>query len=198
MIELYPETSVVLISGKLMSGKSTTASDLLAWDRYSLAGPLKDDICKLCSVSREYMEKNKAMFRVILQQYGTDLMRTIHGDMYWVNRLKRDIINNNARAVVIDDCRFWSELSGFTGNAPYKVRLDITREEQVRRFTAKFDRCPDPSIFEHVSETALDDVPEEVWDVRVQVDGLTTLQVRDAILAAMASDGFGTLTSSTL
>jgi hypothetical protein len=191
-ILLPPNLKCVIVSGKLMSGKSTL-SDYICWqsafEKHTLADELKDDICRLCGVTRAYMEEHKDLFRPILQWYGTDFHRA-RDENYWVQRLKGRIEVRSPAAVVVDDARFTNEVYGFDECAPYKVRLQISLEEQVRRYIAKFKREPDMSIFYHSSETALDEMPDEAWDVVVGVDGLTTLQVRDCVFAAAAYDGF--------
>lgn len=186
--------NMVLISGKLMSGKTTLAKDLI-----SLVGPelhhtplaleLKLDIASLPGITMEMIEEHKDIFRPILQHYGTNVQRHLQGEYYWVQRLKEHILSRYYSSVVVDDVRFSSELYGFDEAHPFKVRLEISPEEQVRRFRARFGKDPDPTIFTHASETALDNVPATDFDVVVGVDGLTTLQVRDSVVAVMRARG---------
>lgn len=194
IVTLPENTRVVLLSGKQMAGKSTQAShiqeEFSLWRNVALADELKDDVCRLCGVTRDFLDAHKDLFRPILQQYGTNIMRYLYGEDYWVKRCKERIMHRTYGGATIDDVRFPSELFGFGECSPYTVRLNISLDEQVRRYEAKFRKSPDMSIFYHESETALDEVPDEVWDCIVQVDGLTSLQVRDAIFASMRRDNF--------
>lgn len=176
-------TTIVAISGKITSGKSTLANAICAADprfvRLSLADEMKNDIANLCEVDRAYIEANKDLFRPIMQYYGTDIMRHVHGQDYWVDRLVDKIYDECLKFVVVDDVRFPNELLGLQ-NAAHRflsVRIHIDDAEQERRCIEKFGEKLSFAKLNHPSETALDG-----WTTRFHINlnatDLTEAQVR--------------------
>jgi hypothetical protein len=172
--------NIVAISGKLYSGKTSLAKNLEQtnpiFGRAALAHALKQDICRLCGVNMEYLNEHKDLFRPVLQWYGTEYRRKVEGDDYWVKRLVEALSKYNDRIVwLVDDVRFPNELSGLeeaayaSGGKFVSVRLMIDKITQIKRHVEKFNDLPDDAIFDHPSETALDDAPV-AWDLMVQAN----------------------------
>lgn len=116
---------VIGITGKKRHGKNTVADIIgklpgYSLYEYSFAGALKDEAARLLGVSREEMEKEKAVFRHFLQWYGTDFIRDFCGKQgYWIEKVEASI-NRDARVLsklpqrstpvfVITDVRFNNE-----------------------------------------------------------------------------------------
>lgn len=194
--------TIVGISGKLTSGKTTLANALIAAEpsfvRCALADALKDDVAEMCEVTRGYLNEHKGEFREILQVYGV-LMRSLHGEDYWVRRLEDAIWDNGYTHVIVDDVRFPNELAGVRkmGRA-LTVRLNITDSEQARRFHATYGAAPSPEKLAHISETALDNRLAD-FDLNIDAEMPTARQVRVVldmlraphVLYAAASGGSG-------
>jgi hypothetical protein len=105
------------ISGKKGSGKSTIAEILKQYITHrpvhiiAFADALKDEVAHACGVSREYVEKNKAIFRPILQWWGTDFRRNLTSEDYWLRVFSAKVsILPNDSLILIPDVRFPNEL----------------------------------------------------------------------------------------
>jgi phosphomevalonate kinase len=168
--------NIVAISGKLYSGKTSLAKNLVQSNPRiyvkSLAGPLKEDIARLCGVNTTFINDNKERFRTALQWYGTEFRRWHNGENYWVDRIVEDMSKwLNDPLWLVDDVRFPNELFGLaeaadkSGGSFAAIRLEIDRITQIKRHLDKYQALPDEAIFLHPSETALDDVDPSVWDM---------------------------------
>ncbi len=115
---------IILLSGKLCSGKSSQAKKMVAATqeavRWPLALELKKDIARLLGVTLEELEKPamKEIIRPLYQVYGTDVMRRLHGDRYWPQRLMQAAavyaaLDTPFDTLVVDDVRFPSEVEYF-------------------------------------------------------------------------------------
>ncbi len=174
------------VSGKLCSGKSRLAAAVVKADpRYQLHGfarALKADVERLTGV--QITDENKAIFRPLLQAYGTT-MQGLHGKEYWVHRALRDAAFGWLSHVIFDDVRFPHEVEALRAygqkyDVPvFVARLDIGPETQAERHLAKYGCLPDPELLLHPSETALDDYP--AFDFRM--DGVYAPRLLDAALA---------------
>ncbi len=153
---------IICVSGKIASGKTTLASLIELYNPYArraLAGALKADLARLCQVSVDYIEENKELFRPMLQYYGTEIMRKVHGEDYWVRRLVQDSEDAGLSGLVVDDVRFPNEVEGLVASArsaAFSVRLEVDPAVQAERYLAKYGSALSEDKANHVSETALD------------------------------------------
>lgn len=152
---------VIGLSGKKGSGKDHTCHLLrrLGWEssidveRLAFADPLKDEVAQACGVTREFIEKNKPNFRLILQGWGSEFRRQLCGDSYWLKKLDDRINESSCDIVVISDARFRNE-ADFIRNDWGGLIVRIDRNENQS----------DP----HPSEIDLDDYD---FDYRINNDG---------------------------
>lgn len=185
--------TIVAISGKLASGKTTLANAICEayppFVRVGFADALKNDVAAHCEVTRQYLDEHKDTFREILQVHGT-LMRELHGPDYWVHRLYGEIVLAGHTHVVVDDMRFPSELSGLRkmdGARLLTVRLNISEEEQERRCTKVYGAPLTWAKLHHPSETALDEHITS-FDLNMDAQIPTASQVR-IVLDMLAEKG---------
>lgn len=78
--------------------------------------------------------------RHILQVVGTDIFRTIHGDV-WVDACIKNVLDDGAELAIITDCRFPNEVEGVQAAGGKVLR---------------YARAPFGEADQHTSETALD------------------------------------------
>lgn len=136
-----------------------TASHLgVTYCRRAMADSVKEDVAKWLGVSLEYLNANKNQFRLILQGYGTDYMRTVHGQDIWVNRFDDFIQQAQCslpfektpqRFFVVPDIRFHNEVAYIKRQGGVVVR--VTRVSGDDYHLA-------PDTLSHVSETAVADL----------------------------------------
>jgi hypothetical protein len=109
---------IIGLSGKKRSGKNTVAKLIatatsLRVKEFAFADPLKHEVCKACGISRTILEENKDNFRLILQGWGTDFRRKMHGDDYWIKKtglaLHTSVMSDQADIYVFTDLRFTNE-----------------------------------------------------------------------------------------
>lgn len=103
------------IAGKKASGKDEVCNFIRArlpnTQRIAFADALKDEVCRAMLVTREYLDAHKSHFRLILQGWGTDYRRQMHGEDYWLRQwLKRVRQNESTEStIVVPDVRFTNE-----------------------------------------------------------------------------------------
>ena len=140
---------IIGLSGKKRSGKNTVAkliatSTPLRVKEFAFADPLKEEVCKACGISRTILEQNKDNFRLILQGWGTDFRRKMHGDDYWIKKtgmaLHAAVMSEQADIFVCTDLRFENEADFLRKCGATIVRVNRTS----------------PTDDEHASETDLD------------------------------------------
>jgi hypothetical protein len=141
---------VIGISGKKQSGKDTVADIILSIAeekaiKYSFGIELKKEIARACNCSLEYIEEHKALFRPMLQWWGTEYRRQLFGKDYWIKKMAQALSHlqeENFKIVIITDVRFENELQYLK----YLWKAPIYRVERTNG--AKVDL--------HPSEIALD------------------------------------------
>lgn len=159
---------IIGIHGKLKSGKTTLTNFLTAWgfEELLFADGLKDMVCALLGCTREQLEdqefKNTEVPwipgvtpRKLMQTLGTEWGRNINEDL-WVSRTLAQA--RTIPRVIISDVRFPNELQALQG---------------IGALTVKIVRNIDRSGVEHahISETALDDVPNSMYDIVIDNNG---------------------------
>ena len=170
--------TIILLSGKKESGKSTAAgilsesgfieqsfaaelkNQLFVFTKYVLGSPditydhFQKQELKNIPISIPYVEKGITP-RYIMQVYGTEVMRTLFNDNYWVDTVIGKIKESNSEFHVVSDCRFPNEIDrikekfSFLSDKVFSVR--IIRGEN--------------SLDTHPSETALDNYTK--WDFMI-------------------------------
>lgn len=138
------------ISGKKKSGKDTVADILatklgLSFEKFAFAGPLKQEVAKACGVTVAYIEEHKTHFRPILQWWGTEFRRRLHGENYWIEKWLKQLADTDVNVVFTTDVRFKNEADVIHDAGGFLVRVS-------RNHTA--DVMPDLDV--HASETELD------------------------------------------
>lgn len=168
-MNLAQNYSVVLISGKQGSGKTTLAdglqkefADRFTVYRMKFAGPLynmHDAIRGL--LAKDLMDDLQGIDGPLLQVLGTEWARKTRGEDFWVRYAKRKVVAEMLFRVevglarqhclfVFDDCRFPNELEAF-GSRGITLRLEAP--EEVRKTRA--EKWRENTM--HLSETSLDE-----------------------------------------
>jgi len=136
---------VIGFTGYKQSGKDTAARELsrILLPQHSVqinfADALKDEVCMACKITRQFLDEHKDNFRLIMQGYGTDFRRKLHGEQYWILKwLER--VNKLAPVpayLLCTDVRFINEAA------------------VVRRLGGTLIRVERPGVFSdgHASET---------------------------------------------
>lgn len=81
--------------------------------RVCFADKTKEEVAKACGVSLAFIEANKALFRPVLQWWGTDFKRKLYGDDHWIKAWEKKVnyIQSMHPDVIIvaTDVRFLNE-----------------------------------------------------------------------------------------
>jgi len=91
-------------------------------------------------VGREKLWESNMSGRHILQVMGTDIFRSIHGNV-WVDACLKNVLEEGSELAIITDCRFPNEVEGI---------------QKMGGRVIRFTRAPFDGQDEHSSETALD------------------------------------------
>lgn len=105
------------ISGYKKSGKDSVAKILMNHlqpkhtVRIGFADALKEEIAVAIKQPVSYIEEHKDNFRLILQGWGSDFRRNLHGNDYWVEKWlhKLNGLPSSTYAVLVPDVRFPNE-----------------------------------------------------------------------------------------
>lgn len=169
---------LIMLTGKLKSGKTTLAEELthlLDIPRDSFARPLKAGL-KAMGVIVDGPDKD----RHALQYFGADYFRKKDPD-WWVKPMATNHLDMHNTGLVIDDCRFPNEYQWGKDNGFLMVRLKIRSLTQIKRGA-------DYSQLNHISEIALDPVPDSAFDL--VLDEYTGVSDRAAVIMAAAMGKF--------
>lgn len=172
---------IIGISGKMYSGKSTTADTIISkrpeYVRHSFATKLKQASSMIdnYSLSLAYtmegkntaLPGNRGTVRESLQEIG-EIMRTVYPNV-WVNAEMGSYKNGDCW--IFDDVRHPNEVRAIEGNGGVVIRLT--------RMHPDYEKLPEEIRF-HISETALDDydfkhyapadaTPEEIAEMILQL-----------------------------
>jgi hypothetical protein len=152
----------IAIGGKMTSGKTTLTHALMdaipeedMVYHLSFAGPIREALA-IIGVTKE---KQPEMYREGAQYIGTDFVRR-YDPNWWTNLMesKIDTLTDDDPWLIIDDMRFKNEFDLLKRKGFVMVRLMIDEHEQLVR-GANMDRL------DHPSETGLDNIPHDQWDI---------------------------------
>jgi Phosphomevalonate kinase len=150
---------IIGLSGKKRAGKDTVAEIMrcIFKDksiRLAFADELKHEVARACNVTVAEIEFNKAMFRPVLQWWGSEFKRDKFGDDYWINIMSKKIayLSDRFNPIIISDVRFKNEFDMVKSLGGVMIRVE---------------RPALPVVDNHISETALDN---ETFDIVVTND----------------------------
>jgi hypothetical protein len=124
------------ICGLKKSGKDTVASILSRallpqrTVRIGFADALKEEVARSLGVTPEYINANKDNFRLILQGWGTDFRRKLHGEDYWIQKWLSKVAKwpDDVDNILVPDVRFANEydvIKELNGTIIYVIRDDV-------------------------------------------------------------------------
>lgn len=162
---------IIGIGYKKRSGKSTLAEFIK--EHYpgivvirSFADELKYEVALALGIPVKTIEDNKAVFRPILQWWGTEYRRKFqNNDNYWINKLHEKYINCRADIdlLIIPDVRFYNEAAFVKEQGGMLVTVLRSKDG------------PQTPEDQHSSETELDNFSS--WDAVIYNSGtLDTLE----------------------
>ncbi len=135
------------VSGHMQSGKDTLANYLVekyGFVKLAFASKLKQVAMDVWGLSYDECYDNKTeRSRMIMQQLGTEVARTINENT-WIDYLFRQIRANDFSRVVICDVRFPNEAEAVIQNSGKMWRIER-------------DKINPTGDIKHLSEIALDD-----------------------------------------
>jgi hypothetical protein len=190
-------TEIVLVSGRMGSGKSTLSRELAArashnWITHQLifAGSIYElhDVV-MAKIKGWNIPVPSTKDRKLLQLLGTDWGRTILGDNVWVDVVKQKIkqtlehefINCPADCkalFVISDCRFRNEFDAF----PEALRVRLSCKEEVRK--ARAESWTDTKS--HASEMDLDEYAGDgKFDLYIDTKSIGVQGMTELVLAQL-------------
>lgn len=151
---------VILISGKAMSGKDTTAqimSKLLKRNGKRVLVTHYADLLKfICKNYFGWDGKKDKVGRRMLQYVGTDIIRKYNPN-FWVSfvALMLKCFHENWDYVIIPDCRFQNEISTMVNSGFDTVHIRVIRSGFKTPLTEEQQN--------HPSETALDNISADYY-----------------------------------
>lgn len=184
--------TVILVSGKLQSGKNSFADMCMeylkdktntSFDFFAkeLKQRCKEDfsdlisfINKLCETfppeirellyteDENWFENKNQLTRILLQLYGTDIFRNRVDTDYWAKQVVDNVYNSESNIIFITDVRFQSEI-----DALKTMEKDYGYNIITIRINREIDR--EAEFNQHVSETALDNY--EYFDYAFENNG---------------------------
>lgn len=195
---------IIGLSGKARSGKDTVADMLVqqyGYVRVSWATALKKAVKDLFGWTEDHVNGHlKEVLddywgmspRVVMQRFGTEGMRTVFGEGFWIRVMERQLeriraeqwpagMRLNALRFVIPDTRFPNEAGAIHEWGGQVWRLE--------RLDGR------PEIAGHSSEVALDNYKDFDWTIHA-VTGVPALQSIAADVLTAASDTYQILVGS--
>lgn len=109
---------IIGIAGRKRHGKDTLADVLMeefrakqfACAKIGFAYALKEEVAEAVGCSVDYIEQHKDNFRLILQGWGTDFRRNLHGELYWIEQFHRQVAYKSFLPyIIVPDVRFRNE-----------------------------------------------------------------------------------------
>lgn len=142
---------IIGLVGERRSGKDTVCEILQKisgekFERAAFADELKRQVAKIFGISIDKLNAIKALppVRHLLQWYGTDYVRYLEGENYWVDQLQLLLHQSNASCWIITDVRFQNE-ANWVKKFPHHVLFRVVRETVAKEALAD----------SHASETEL-------------------------------------------
>lgn len=152
--------TIIFISGKAQSGKTTTAyllkKNIEMMGDYAVVINYADLLKHICSTYFEWDGKKDKEGRRLLQEVGTDIVRNNDPD-FWVDFVRRfvDVFSGTWNYIIIADCRFKNEISWRNDIDAYCVHMRVLRPGYDNGLTEEQKN--------HISETDLDDVEPDCY-----------------------------------
>lgn len=181
---------VVLISGRMGSGKTTLRESLIDMltirgydvNHYSFARPVYEAAAAVQQVlSEQYGVPMLKKDRALLQVIGTDWGRNTRDENIWVDCAREYVRRSKEEVVVIDDARFPNELLADFGCKTLIIRLEAA--EAIRR-----ERADSFGSTAHASESALDGVTFDFTIQTDEIDQHTTAEIaEEAVIRTLAA-----------
>lgn len=114
-----------------------------------------------------------------LTQFVATYFRELYGEDIWVRFVASDAMElaDKGEKVICDDLRFPNEKKIFEMFGFSTIRLDISKEEKLRRLQREYGEIPE-DLLNHPSETALNDA---FFDFRIPVDGLGKDELKNRV-----------------
>ena len=139
----------ICISGRFGTGKDTIADYIVneyGYEKKAFADDMRLFLGSYMGVTKEHKH-----YRKIMQMFGTDIVRNLVDEEFWLNRLLEQIKHP---LIVVSDARFINEVEGLKkqGFTIIRVVSDKSRREQIGT--------------NHRSETELDDY--NLWDYVIE------------------------------
>lgn len=171
----------IALGGKMTSGKTTLTRALMDTGigpvlHLSFAEPIRHAL-RCIGIDKE---THPEMYREGAQYIGTDFVRKYDPD-WWVNLLgsRVDALTSPYQWIIIDDMRFPNEFDLLKRKGFVMVKLLIDEHEQMLR-GANMDRL------DHPSETGLDGIPDDQWDIIMPQE--TSVEQRVQWLKSLVGD----------
>lgn len=108
---------IIGLAGLKKSGKDEVCSIISKHCKHTyrlgFADALKEEIGQAVGQEIDYINSHKDNFRLIMQGWGTDFRRKLHGDDYWVRKLGNKLLHlsNTYQLIIIPDVRFQNEVN---------------------------------------------------------------------------------------
>lgn len=144
---------IIGISGKKQSGKDEVCKHILehfpdSAVRIAFADALKLEVAIALVKPLAYIDEHKDNLRLILQGWGTDYRRKLHGEDYWVRQWLRTVKNSSHKVIVCPDVRFINEADTIKKMGGYVIRVD--RKSVDTSDTHPSETALDNYTFDHI------------------------------------------------
>jgi len=153
--------TLIGIVGYKKSGKDTLCNLLLEdWQnitpkRFAFADPLKKDIADWLKITVEDINRNKELFRPILQWYGTEYRRA-QDEQYWVKRTVETILRScplqENTLAIITDVRFHNEAEMIRDCGGLLVRIDRGSSNDEHASEVNVSKIPVDKVIDNTGD----------------------------------------------
>lgn len=158
----------------LASSVKDVCSSMFLWDRSMLEGDTVESRTKRMEVD-EYWTKclaGKGIFKddkvitpvIALQRVGTDLIRKMVDDKFWIHRLQLEILKSNNKNIVISDIRFPNE-SNICDRVINVKRFDYTNEELNKMHISETEHLKIKPYMVIENDGSIDDLENYICDI---------------------------------
>lgn len=164
---------IVGIAGRICTGKDTLANHLLVRDgRYKIQH-ISNDIIRAASrdlgIPVAKLRAKKGDCRSVLQEYSR-AVREEKGGTYFVQRMIDRSHGYRQTHIIVADIRTVDDLNTLwgAGARTFMIRLQAQDEVRRQRYFALYGEWPDPEIWEHETEVALE--PKTLADQHISLE----------------------------